>query len=294
VSRSFLDAARQGRNPWWLYFLVIVAIASYWWFFSGFTADFYQSIFPSTPESRYISFFVAGYIPFIFVLGILIFAVEQLHRRRFCSLVNADAFIGTRRLMMGFGVWGLQLLIFTFMDLLARPQSYELTFDPKQWFPLLIFSLLLVPIQTSTEEFLFRGYLMQGLGLLTKHPLVLMLITSLAFAIPHFGNPEMERGFVWGALTYFTWGVFFAAITLKDQGLELSLGAHAANNLFSALVVNTPDSVNPTLAIFTYQSVIEARGEFFSLLVPMVIFYAIFFGGLPRKLEKSMVSLDDS
>lgn len=145
-----------------------------------------------------------------------------------------------------------------------------------------LIGIVLIIIQTSTEEFFYRGYLMQGLSLLTRHPLLLILLTSILFAVPHFGNPEMQRGFIWTALTYFLWGVFFATITLKDNGLELVLGAHAANNLFSFLVVNTSDAGIPTPAFFTYTGAIDAREGLLGLLIQASLFYAIFFGGVAR------------
>lgn len=141
---------------------------------------------------------------------------------------------------------------------------------------------LLTPIQTSAEELFYRGYLMQGLSLLTRNPVVLTIATSLAFAIPHFNNPEMQRGFLLGALNYFLWGVFAAVITLQDNGLELALGVHAANNLFIFLFLNTPDSVLPTPAMWTYVGPIHAGEDLIGTLLYSALFYFIFFGGVPR------------
>ena len=282
MNKRFLDSVYQGKNNGWLYLSVILAIGLYWVGFSGFTVAIFQVFLYSIFSSFDINFSIANLIPFIFLLAFLVFAVKKLHCRNFYSLINADASINTKRLFQGFGVWGLQLLVFTLSDMLIRPQDYAYTFDSKQWFLLFAFSLFLTPIQTSTEEFLFRGYLMQGLSLITKHRLVLMLVTSLAFAIPHFGNPEMQRGFLWGALTYFGWGVFLAAITLKDNGLELALGVHAANNLFSFLFVNTSDSALPTTALFRFEGLISGEEGFLSILIYAGVFYAIFFGGIPR------------
>lgn len=287
MSKSFLDATYQGKNHWWLYLLVILAIELYWWLLSGYIAAICQVILSLIFPDIYINYYIASSIPFVFLLAILVFAVKRLHCRKFYSLINADSSIKTKRLFMGFGVWGLQLFIFTLYDLLIHPQDYIYNFDPKQWFLLLPFVLILTPIQTSTEELLYRGYLMQGLRSIAKHPLVLILVTSLAFAVPHFGNPEMQRGVFWMGLTYFTWGVFLAAITLKDNGLELALGVHAVNNLFSFLIVNTPDSALPTPTLLTFGRDFDAKEGFFSLLIQAGIFYAVFFGGIPRNSRPS-------
>jgi uncharacterized protein len=282
MSRKFLDTVYQGKNVWWIYLSVILTLIVYWSLLGRLTIDVFQFLLNLFHGDPAINAFVAGHIPFGIIMALLWLGVTKLHGRGFLSLVNGESSLQFQRLFWGFSIWGLQNLFFTGLDILAHPKDYQFTFEPSHWFLLLGLGVLLVPIQTSIEEFLYRGYLMQGLSLISKHPLVLIVFTSVAFAIPHLGNPEMERGFVWGALSYFAWGVFFALITLKDQGLELALGAHAANNLFSFLGVNTPDSVLPTQALYTYVGTIHDRDSFFGILTYGGIFYAIFFGGIPR------------
>jgi uncharacterized protein len=283
MNKSFLDAVHQGENHWWRYFLAIFAIVFYWIIFSGLIVIICRILLSLFINNKSITFFIAASCAFIPLLMLLVFLVKRLHQRRFSSLINSDGSIDKKRLLLGFAVWVLQLSIFTFSDVLIHPQDYLYKFQPQQWLFLLPFALILTPIQTSSEEFIFRGYLMQGLSLITKNRLLLIIVTSFLFAVPHFGNPEMQRGFVWGALTYFIWGVFLGTITLKDNGLELALGVHAANNLFSFLIMNTQDSVLPTPAIFIFARSIDAKEGVISLLIHASIFYAVFFGGIPRK-----------
>jgi uncharacterized protein len=282
MHKNFLNAVYQGKNHWWRYFLTFLAVFYYWLNFSGYIVLICQSLLSFIISSQSINLFISISFAFLPLLVILFLLVRKLHNRNFYSLINADASIDIKRLCLGFGVWGLQLSVFTLSDVWINPQNYLYKFELQQWLLLLPFALILTPIQTSTEEFLFRGYLMQGLSLITKHPLVLILVTSFLFAVPHLGNPEMQRGFVWGALTYFTWGVLLATITLKDNGLELALGVHAANNLFSVLIMNTKDSVLPTPAVLIFARAIDAKEGLISLLIHAVIFYAVFFGGLAR------------
>ncbi|MBD1913466.1 MULTISPECIES: type II CAAX endopeptidase family protein [unclassified Leptolyngbya] len=285
MSKNFLDSVYQGKNQWWLYSFVILTIILYWWFLSGYIAIFFHSVLSLNLDSSYINFFVSTSIPFIFLLAILILAVKWLHQRKFYSLVNPNSSIDTGRLFLGLSIWGLQLLILTFLDVILHPEGYIYTFDVGQWSLLLPLALFLMPIQTSVEEFLFRGYIMQGLSLITRNKFILILITSFIFALPHFSNPEMQRGFIWSALTYFAYGVFFAFITLKDSGLELALGVHCINNLFVFLVANTSDSALPSPAVFTFVGAIDPRADFFFLLIQAVIFCAIVFKGVPRNFE---------
>ena len=283
MTKPFLSAGRYGKNHWWRYGFVILSIILYWLFFSRFINPICYWIIDFLIPSDYLSFFISNSIPFILVLAILIYAVTKLHKRGFYSLINANGAVNVKRLGLGFIVWGLILVLLTIVDILIRPYDYAYNFaDLGKWLLFLPFALILVPIQTSTEEFLFRGYLLQGLSLLSRNRLFLIVATGLLFAIPHFSNPEMDRGFIWSALTYFAFGIFFAAMTLKDNGLELALGVHAANNLFSFLLVNTPDSVLPSPSLTTYIAPIDPKAGFFGLLIEFAIFYFVFFGGISR------------
>jgi membrane protease YdiL (CAAX protease family) len=95
----------------------------------------------------------------------------------------------------------------------------------------------MVPLQTSFEEYLFRGYLMQGLGVLSKSRWVPLFITSIAFGLLHIANPEIEKiGYIL-LIHYIGTGFLLGIMTLMDEGLELALGFHAANNLIASLLL---------------------------------------------------------
>jgi membrane protease YdiL (CAAX protease family) len=158
------------------------------------------------------------------------------------------------------------------------PDSFTWNFHPLQWLIFLPVALILTPIQTSAEEFLFRSYFMQGLSLWIRQPVILAIAVSLPFALVHFGNPEMSRGALWIGLTYFALAVFLALITLQDDRLELALGVHAANNLFIVLLVNTKDSALQSPSILLQTIPTDPRITLVALLVMIGVFYGIFVG----------------
>jgi membrane protease YdiL (CAAX protease family) len=55
-------------------------------------------------------------------------------------------------------------------------------------------SWLLTSIQASAEELLFRGYLLQGTGLVTRRTVLLTVVNGVLFAVLHLSNPEVGRG----------------------------------------------------------------------------------------------------
>jgi hypothetical protein len=138
-------------------------------------------------------------------------------------------------------------------------------------------AIVFVPLQTSFEEYLFRGYLMQGIGVLCKNKWVPLVITSVLFGLLHIANPEIDKlGYIL-LVHYIGTGFFLGIITLMDEGLELALGFHAANNLFTALLVTadwTAFQTNSVLIDISDPADIESSEIFFSVLIvyPILIF----------------------
>jgi hypothetical protein len=162
------------------------------------------------------------------------------------------------------------------VEALLHPGRYSVTFDLRAFIPTLIAALIFTPIQTSAEELLLRGYLMQSLGLRIRNAFILSAISATIFMALHFGNPEMNSNAVLMALFYFSFGFFAAFVTLKDGSLELALGMHAANNLFSGLVANYAMSALPTPSIFMVNE-LDASFGLVSSLLAMLAFYLIIF-----------------
>lgn len=284
VNKRFLSNVYEGKNGWWRYFLVIGSVVIFWGTFAYLMVVGANDWLTSLSINRLVSRMVSGALPFLFVIIWLAAMVKLLHGRPFRSLINAESGIHYGRIGQGFCLWILLMAGWTGLDMWLSPQHYHWAFDPSRWFWLLPLSALLVPIKTSAEELLFRGYVMQGLRLMTKRPLLLLLMNGFVFALPHLNNPEMLRGsFMLGAFHYFVWGVIFAAITLMDNGLELTLGVHTAHNMFSYLMVGTLDSVVATPTLWIQQVPVAPLASIFVLLINGAIFYGVFFSRLPRQ-----------
>ena len=110
-------------------------------------------------------------------------------------------------------------------------------FKPVPFLILFLISVVMIPLQTSAEELFFRGYLMQGFGVVFRNRWLPLITTSIIFGMLHIWNPEIDKlgvNLIW---YYIGTGLFLGVITLMDEGLELALGFHAANNLVTALLV---------------------------------------------------------
>jgi uncharacterized protein len=91
-------------------------------------------------------------------------------------------------------------------------------------------AVLLIP-SAAAEELMFRGWLMHQLAAFTRRPTALILVTAAAFSAAHFDfAPD-------AFLSRAVMGAGFAYMALRTGGLELPIGAHAANNILFILFI---------------------------------------------------------
>ena len=75
-------------------------------------------------------------------------------------------------------------------------------------------------------------------------------ITSICFALMHAFNPEVQKLGNTLLIYYFLTGIFLGIITLMDDGLELAIGYHTANNFFTAILISNDWQAFQTDAVF--------------------------------------------
>ncbi|GLU45004.1 CPBP family intramembrane glutamic endopeptidase [Allomuricauda sp. NBRC 101325] len=195
-----------------------------------------------------------------------------IHQQSITSLTTSRKKIDWKRIFFAFSFWGGITIILTGIDIYFTPEDYELNFNLAKFIPLAIIAILLIPLQTSFEEYLFRGHMMQGLGLMAKNRWVPLVITSTLFGLMHLANPEVEK-LGHGILIYYIGtGFFLGILTLMDEGLELALGFHAANNLITALLVTADWTAFQTYSI--YKDVSEPVLGW-DVLIPVFVIYPI-------------------
>jgi len=245
----YLDLARVGRNEWWRYALGVFIIALFW---LGLGYVPYLLLVSAVSETDPLVDFVAVNFSIFMMLAGLAVAVKLVHRRALLSLVTPETRVDWRRIGRGALVWAAIAAVIVVIEHWLFPDRYYLSFNPERFFVFLAVVLVLTPIQSATEELVFRGYAMQALGLLTRRPAVVAVLGSLIFTAPHLLNPEVARhGVLIMAANYFAIGMLLATVTLRDGRLELAIGLHAVNNVFLALVANYEGSALMTESVFT-------------------------------------------
>jgi len=110
------------------------------------------------------------------------------------------------------------LTLFEFWYNPAEFEDVNLHADWSGFGILLVITVLLLPIQSASEEILCRGYLNQGLSLITKQPWIAFVLTSSFFAALHLANPEAD-GQVWPYMfNTFIFGMAMCWLSYADQG----------------------------------------------------------------------------
>jgi hypothetical protein len=211
-------------------------------------------------------------IPFVVGFVALFLWVKFLHKLDFKSLTTSRKKIDWKRVLFSFLLWGGITVFMIVLDYQLSPENYQWNFEFNKFIVLVIIALLLVPIQTSFEEYLFRGYLMQGIGIAAKNKWVPLLVTSFIFGMMHIANPEVAKiGYII-MVYYIGTGLFLGILTLMDEGMELALGFHAANNLITALLVTANWTAFQTDSILKDMSEPTAGVD---VLIPVIVVFPI-------------------
>jgi len=220
-------------------------------------------------------FLIESLIPFVFGLIALLIWVKFIHKQTLTSFTSSRSKIDWKRIFFAFFLWGIITAFFISLDYKISPENYQWNFDINKFLMLALVGVLLIPLQTSFEEYFFRGYLMQGLGIATKNKLFPLIFTSVIFGLLHIANPEVDK-LGYGILVYYIGtGFFLGIITLMDEGIELALGFHAANNLITALLVTANWTVFQTDSILIDLSEPKLGADVFApvfIIFPVLVF----------------------
>jgi membrane protease YdiL (CAAX protease family) len=275
----YIEQAFKGDNIWWRVlvtslFSVGIFIVNFITFITMSKEEMDEAYKSMSGLSNNLSL-VANLLPFIFLLGLLFFLVQLLHKRNVLSLTTSRKSVDYKKIIFSFGLIVLMTTAVFAVSYSIDSSAILWNFNPGKFAILLIISLLLFPFQIGLEEYLFRGYLMQQIGIIAKNRWFPLLITSVMFGVFHSANPEVASMGYGVMVFYIGTGFFLGIITLMDESLELALGFHLGNNLMAALLVTTDFAALKTDAIFKYSGVEDPNNLLIEMLVSIAVVYPI-------------------
>lgn len=194
----FITQAFKGKNRWWRYIVVTIIV------FLGYqigTLPLLMAIWrvadedPNMDDSdigRFMEnpdFSAFGIntnlgltlmlLMFVAALAVFYFVFKPLHNREFNTIARTSGEVDWNRIFYGFVLWLVLGLGFEALGYALAPENYSVGFKLNTFLPLLALCIFILPIQTSFEEFFFRGYLMQAIGISRIGSVIMVVISAV-------------------------------------------------------------------------------------------------------------------
>lgn len=231
---AYLFYARQGRTQWWRYPLTIVAALMLATLITA--VSMLLLSFLGLPPQRFAQQLAKPSDAGIFFAGLgLLFA-------SLCAGWALAAFLIQRKrpgeiigqwqwslFCAGAALWLVVQSILAAIDFAIAPGGFSLSHAGTPW--IAIWALVVLLIQTFTEEFIFRGFLTQAILLAVKKPLPAACLSGLVFGAMHIPNGVPQ------AINATWFGMICAFLAIRTGGIALTSGVHLANNYFGAVAV---------------------------------------------------------
>ena len=250
----FFEAARTGNHRWWRVILTLVFVFASLTVATALLVTPLLMVYPTTDLLNRAPLplaLTAALAPFGAAWLALGYALPAFHRRPFRSLLLPGGAFRWRLFFVSGGLWALLAAAVDGVQAMLGAGDYRWSFEARRFWPYLGAALVWMPVQTSAEELIFRGYLTQVFGARARRIGWPLLAPALIFALLHLPNPEVSAlGWRFALPQYFLMGVLLGWVTLNSQGLEMAFGLHLANNLYTGLVAGLRDSALPSASLF--------------------------------------------
>lgn len=238
---TYAEFAARGRNAAWRYALTL-ALTLVFAIAGGailifvlqaarlLPADFTDHLLvPDNPNA----FFLANAALFGLLLASMAAAIMIVHRKAFGDVVGLWRW---ERFLAGAGLWIGAMIAMALIDFAIAPDGFSLSADHRTGL-LVLTAIPALAIQTFAEEFIFRGYVTQGILLAVRRIVPTALISGVIFGALHIPNGGPQ------AISATIFGTVLALVAIRTNGLAFAFGLHMANNLFAAVVLVSGNDV---------------------------------------------------
>lgn len=180
---------------------------------------------------------------FVFMILGVALSAQLLHKRSFWTLIGP-----VDRLLRDFRAVSLAVLGVTAVVLILPPWDMGGAFVRNMalgtWLVLLVPSLLMILLQVSAEEIVFRGYVQQQLAARFRSPLVWMVLPSVLFALGHYLPDTAGENAIMIAVWAGVFGILMADLTARAGSLGPAIAVHLWNNVSAMMIISLPDELS--------------------------------------------------
>ncbi|WP_347309954.1 CPBP family intramembrane glutamic endopeptidase [Defluviimonas sp. SAOS-178_SWC] len=247
MAQQFLNWVFEGRSNKWLYafgfvFLIVMMHYGGALFFLPITLMGDYTTWPPAVAR------LAAMLVLLPMLLIPFLWVWLVHKRPWWSIVGTKPRIEA----WNFGMGILAALIVTIVTWLyyGLVLGVPISFGAPHWATYLPVFLVAIPkvfMQTTAEEIIFRGYGMQAVRSFTASPVAIVVVTALAFALPHYPNVLLNEWPWWGLIAFALPALLFGWMVFRTGSLWMPMGWHWFNNfaLSEFIKVNAGTATGP-------------------------------------------------
>lgn len=199
--------------------------------FSVFSAS--PTAFPTARQSLFLLTVLAG-VNLGAAVG-FVFAAGAIHHRKITDYINAGQAFRWRLLLGGLVLVGVVMTAVVGVAALSGeamdPPIGRISPNVAGQALYAALAAALLVLAAAAEEILFRGWLLKQSAAYIHNPVALMVLNGLLFAAIHF-DPNIDAFLVRAAM-----GAGLTWMALRLGGIELGVGAHAANNAVIVLLI---------------------------------------------------------
>lgn len=211
---------------------------------------------------------------FVIWVWVLVGAVWFLHRRGLKSLLGPDLQMVV--LYFAGSVFCFGVLAFLLGLIFPEQEEVVSNLDFGTWLFYLLPGLVLLFVQVSAEELLFRGYLMQQLAVKFNNRLVYMGVPSVIFGLAHY---DATYGVATAGMIVIAsglLGLFLADLTYRTGNLGAAIGVHFANNFIAMFWTSYQESASG-LALYRVPYYFENPAELGDMLMIYIGVFSVLF-----------------
>ncbi len=252
----YFNTTNQGNSLWWhwllgIFFIFVIFIVGSLLIAIPY-AELYVNLGMNIAQPSLLDylFLCLTFMPLFFGVWL----VQRFwHKRSLTQLLTYTSRFRWRHFWNAILVFLIVMAVQMTISALIWPESWQKYERNTDWNLILyggLITLIFIPFQAASEEFLLRGYLNQALINLFKNPWLVFIATSAGFAALHMGNPEAQGQFLPYMIAIFLFGFAACILVYFEGGLESAIGWHIVNNIFVFSLFGYEDPNLPTTALF--------------------------------------------
>ncbi|TIO06571.1 CPBP family intramembrane glutamic endopeptidase [Mesorhizobium sp.] len=176
-------------------------------------------------------------------------AMRWVHREPLMALIGTSRRVSRSGFLKGLAAVLLTSLLSEILLYLLQPDIARGAIGVSSWLLFLIPIVVLTLMQISSEEALFRGYLLRGLANRFQNPLIWALLPGLLFTSMHWSPSSTAAINACVLASIAAFALLLTLVVYATGNLGTAFGAHLGNNLTGFLLISHQQSYN-SFALF--------------------------------------------